>query len=525
MLFPFSVSVSTMKYRNYSAFNVASYLDQAASRSPSAVALCEDDQHQLTFAELDERVTALSEQFVNTLKLRPGDRVALFASNRISYIEVMLACWRANLVVVPINFQLHPEEVDYIVNDSGAKLCLAAGEALANLNDTAKKHGTRCVYASIDDPESWSEADSQHSDGGDSDLAWLFYTSGTTGKPKGVMISHENLRQMVLNYFTNIEQINGDDSIQHYGPLSHASGFYVLPHLMRGATNVVVKQLSPTIDTILMLAEQFGPVTFFMAPTSLQRLVADIPQPLDTNLIRTIATGGGTLHVPLARRIDHLLPGKLAQVYGQGESPMTISVMPADELRQAAQRGDDSQLRSVGRAFSGIEVSLRDEKGGFVEGGAVGEIVVRGPTVMKGYWQRPEATEKAIRDGWLYTGDIGSFDEQGYLTLLDRSKGVVISGGMNIYSREIEDLLMDHPAVHEVAIVGVPDPEWGEAVVACIALVPSGQACDEDLDALCLQHLARFKRPKRYVYFESLPKNNYGKILKRELREKAIVST
>lgn len=507
-----------------STYNVVRYLHHAASRWPTATALSEDKNYRITFAELSQRVDSLADLLLNSAQLLPGDRVALFASNRASYVEAMFACWCAGLVVVPINFQLHPEEVGYIVDDSGARLCLGSGDQLDVLRHLADQRQLQCQFCDIDLPETWSASVRDCDDEVNHDLAWLFYTSGTTGKPKGVMITHDNLRQVVLNYLADIEHISPGHSIQHYGPLSHASGFYVLPHLARGAANVVVRELEPSIETVMTLSECFGPATFFMAPTSLQRLLSTLDAPLRTHLIRTIATGGGTLHVPLAKKVNELIPGKLVQVYGQGESPMTITVMPATEMADAAQNNDEDRLRSVGRAFTGVEVSLRSEDGSAVEEGSAGEIVVRGPTLMQGYWKRPGASAETIRDGWLYTGDIGRIDAQGYVTILDRSKDVVISGGMNIYSREIEDLLMSHPAVNEVAIVGVPDDEWGEVVVACIALVPGASSCDQALDALCLKHLARFKRPKRYIYFEALPKNNYGKILKRELRESSVAA-
>jgi long-chain acyl-CoA synthetase len=233
--------------------------------------------------------------------------------------------------------------------------------------------------------------------------------------------------------------------------------------------------------------------------------------------LRTVVYGGGPMYVAdLLRALDVLGP-RLAQIYGQGESPMTITALAKRFVNDRAHPRHLARIGSVGLPQSGVEVTVRDEAGRDLPTGGVGEVCVRGAVVMAGYWQNPEATAKALRDGWLWTGDLGAFDEEGFLTLKDRSRDLIISGGSNIYPREVEEALLTHPGVAEVSVVGRPDAEWGESVVAFV--VARGAApLPAELDAHCLQSIARFKRPKEYRFVAELPKNNYGKVLKTELR-------
>ena len=210
---------------------------------------------------------------------------------------------------------------------------------------------------------------------------------------------------------------------------------------------------------------------------------------------------------------------KIAQIYGQGETPMTITGMTKQAVQQAYEKNDQAYLGSVGSAFSSVEVAVVDEHGNPLPAETPGEIVVRGPTVMQGYWQNPQATADTVRDGWLHTGDIGTFDVNGVLTLKDRSKDLIISGGTNIYPREVEEMLITHPAIKEACVVGVPDAEWGESVAAVVVTEAGSALSTEEIDQFCIEHLARFKRPKRYLVTSELPKNATGKVLKAKVKE------
>ena len=255
----------------------------------------------------------------------------------------------------------------------------------------------------------------------------------------------------------------------------------------------------------------------FAAPTMVKRLV-DHPVDADTAGLKTIVYGGGPMYVADCKAALRRFGFKLAQIYGQGESPMTITCLDKAQHADVAHPRYEQRLASVGHAFSGVEVRVADAEDRPLPAGEIGEILVRGDVVMAGYWNNPGASAETLRNGWLHTGDVGSMDADGFLTLKDRSKDVIISGGSNIYPREVEEVLLRHLAVSEVSVVGQADAEWGEIVIAFV--VPRGTAPDTaELDALCLDHIARFKRPKRYVMVEALPKNNTGKVLKTRLRE------
>jgi long-chain acyl-CoA synthetase len=259
-------------------------------------------------------------------------------------------------------------------------------------------------------------------------------------------------------------------------------------------------------------------LSLFAAPTMVRRLVGAAGN-ADVSGFRTIVYGGGPMYVADIIEAFRVLGPRLAQIYGQGETPMTISTLSRNEIAASDHRLWMERLGSVGRPFGFMEVAVRDQDDRPLAPGQEGEIVCCGPTVMTRYWNDPAATKDTLRGGWLHTGDVGVFDQHGYLTLKDRTKDLIISGGSNIYPREVEEVLQTHPDVHEVSVVGQADPEWGEVVVACVVRSPGSALAERTLDAYCLEHIARFKRPKRYVFIDSLPKNNYGKVLKRELRE------
>jgi long-chain acyl-CoA synthetase len=252
----------------------------------------------------------------------------------------------------------------------------------------------------------------------------------------------------------------------------------------------------------------------FAAPTMVKRLVESSAD-CDPANIRTIVWGGAPMYVEdTLKALDRFGP-RFAQIYGQGESPMTITTLTREEIADRDHPRWHARLASAGRPYACVEVKVADNDDRELPVGETGEILCRGDVVMPGYWQNPEATAKTMKGGWLHTGDVGAFDAEGYLTLKDRSKDMIISGGSNIYPREVEEVLLKHPRVREVSVIGRPDADWGEVVIAYVV----GEADPKELDSLCLAQIARFKRPKDYVFIDALPKNNYGKILKTELRE------
>lgn len=461
--------------------------------------------------------------------LASGDRVVVVARNHAAYIETLFACWWAGLVAVPVNAKLHPKELAYVLDNSGAR-CAFVDEAWRQVLAAALPVPglERCVELGVAEYErlvAHAPLAGPVTLAADAP-AWLFYTSGTTGRPKGVEISHGNLLAMVQCFLTDVAGIAPGDAILHPAPLSHGSGLYVIPHVARGAVNVIPESGGFDPDEIVDLLDAWDRCLFFAAPTMVKRLV-DAPALGRANLahLKCIVYGGGPMYVADCKAAFAAFGPRLAQIYGQGESPMTITAMDCALIADAMARGDDARVASVGCAQTGIDVRLAGPDGEALPAGEIGEVLVRGPTVMRGYWRNPDASASTLAGGWLHTGDLGVLAIDGFLTLKDRSKDLIISGGSNIYPREVEEALLKHPDVAEVAVIGRMHPEWGEEVVACV--VPRTGAADAAamgaleaaLDALCLAEIARFKRPKAYVFLDALPKNNTGKVLKTMLRD------
>jgi long-chain acyl-CoA synthetase len=335
------------------------------------------------------------------------------------------------------------------------------------------------------------------------------------------MLTHRNLMTMGLTYFVDVDAIDAGDAIVYGAPMSHGAGLYAIPHVMAGARHVVPASGGFDPAEMFELARTVGRLSMFAAPTIVKRLVDHAEATGDDSAgFKTIVYGGAPMYVADIQRALRVMGPRFVQIYGQGESPMVITSLPRRLLTDTAHPRHAERLASVGFAQTPVEVKVATAGGEPVLAGQVGEVLVRGDTVMAGYWRDPDATAAALRDGWLFTGDMGSLDEDGFLTLKDRSKDVLISGGSNIYPREVEEVLLLHPGVAEAAVIGAPDKEWGEIVVAFVVPRAGQQVAVEELDALCLEHIGRFKRPKRYEIVGALPKNNYGKVLKRDLRDR-----
>ncbi|ULE35382.1 acyl-CoA synthetase [Mycobacterium sp. IDR2000157661] len=483
--------------------NLFALLDQAARRFHDRGAVYLGERQLYTWGELRERALRLAASLGE-----PGTRIAIASENSPAVIEVMFAVWAAECVYVPINYKLHPREMVQILDDSGAARVFASptiAEALRPETSTpietigSDGYSARFTATPVTPPVTEPER-----------LAWLFYTSGTTGRSKGAMLSHRNLMAMTVAHLADFDDPDEDCSLVHGAPMSHGSGLYIPPYVLRAARQVVPESGAFDPDEFLDLCETHPGCSAFLAPTMVQRLV-QTDRACPRNL-RTIVYGGGPMYVDSLKKAMAAFGSVFVQLYGQGEAPMTITgLRRADHIDT-----DDTVLGSVGYARSGVDVAVLRADGTSAAVGEIGEIVCRGDVVMSGYWENPEATAATLQDGWLRTGDMGSFDARGYLTLRDRSKDVVISGGSNIYPREVEEVLLEHPGVVEAGVVGAPDEEWGEVVVAFIV----GEASAAELDDYLLDRIARFKRPKRYEFIDELPKNSYGKVLKRALRER-----
>jgi len=487
--------------------NLFALLDQTAARFGDRGALYLGERQRSTWAELRDRVLRLAGSIGRLGP--PGARIAVASENRPEIVELMFAIWAAERVFVPINCKLHPREMEQILDDAGVAQVFAwpkIARELAPLTAVPiETIGTDAYESLFDTTPSTPPVNTDPST-----LAWLFYTSGTTGRSKGAMLSHRNLMAMTVSHLADFDAPDENCSLIHGAPMSHGSGLYVPPYVLRGARQVVPASGTFEPDEFLDLCDHHPGCSAFLAPTMVQRLVqTGRPRPRD---LKTVVYGGGPMYVDSLKKAMAAFGPIFVQLYGQGEAPMTITgLRRADHLD-----ADDAILGSVGYARSGVDVAVLARDGSPAGVDQIGEIVCRGDVVMAGYWKNPDATASTLRDGWLHTGDMGSFDACGFLTLRDRSKDVVISGGSNIYPREVEEVLIGHPGVSEACVVGAPDQEWGEVVVAFIV----GSASADELDAYLLERIARFKRPKRYEFIDEIPKNSYGKVLKRELRER-----
>ena len=502
--------------------NIATLFVRAGRAHRERPALALGPAVLLGYGELVRQGAVIAGQLRGRLGLAPGDRVALVMRNLPEYVLLLLAGWYAGLTMVPVNAKLHPREFEYILGHSGARLGFVTPdlvdavaplqanlETLERLVEVGSAEFRRLLEG---DPAAMAEVAA-------ADVAWLFYTSGTTGRPKGAMLTHRNLLAMTLSYFADVDQVAPGDAVLHAAPMSHGSGCYILPHAAQAACQVVPASGGFDPAEILDLCAVHRGVTLFGAPTMVRRLAADPAAARSEHPgLKTIVYGGGPMYLADLDQAQVAFGHRLAQIYGQGESPMCITALDKRAHADTAHPRHRERLASVGSAQLAVEVRVADEDDRPLPAGAVGEVLVRGDSVMAGYWQDPEASARTLRGGWLHTGDLGVMDEDGFLSLRDRSKDLIISGGSNIYPREIEEVLLQHPGVAEVAVVGRPDPEWGELAVAFVVRAEGRGVAAPELDAHCLAQIARFKRPKDYRFVEALPKNNYGKVLKTELR-------
>ena len=506
--------------------NIAALLAKAALSYPDRPAITWGTETWSDYAGLHGAAGAIGGALKRDYGLAAGDRVAITMSNRPEFLETLFGIWYAGLVAVPINAKLHPAEFAYIFDNSGARMCFAGPELAPSIEklmaQTASLEG---VIAAGSDAYNklCNGAALPHESRAPEDPAWLFYTSGTTGRPKGATLSHRNLLVMTLSYYADMDFISPEDCVLHAAPLSHASGLYALPHVAKAANNVIPKSGGFEAEEILSLIPQFSGVTLFGAPTMIVRLMnSPAMAAADTKNLKLLYYGGAPMYVADVVQALEIFGSKLVQIYGQGEAPMTISYLPRHFYADTDHPRYGERIASTGIARTDVEFRVVDANDKQMPPGQAGEVIVRGDVVMTGYWQDPEATAAALRGGWLHTGDIGSIDEDGFLTLLDRSKDMIISGGTNIYPREIEEVLLRHAGVREISVVGRPHADWGEEVVAFVVRAEGPEVTAEALDTLCLEHIARFKRPKEYIFEASLPKNNYGKVMKRDLRDRLV---
>ncbi|MET9653762.1 fatty acyl-CoA synthetase [Streptomyces sp. NPDC006460] len=483
-------------------------LRATAQRTPERIALRYADR-TWTYAELDAAVSTGAAVLRERYGLAEGDRVATYGHNSDAYLLAFLACSRAGLVHVPVNHNLTGEDLAYIVRQSGSALVLAdpgiadrvpAGPAVRKLRDTGDS-----FLAALAEPRPY---DAERDAG---DCVQLLYTSGTTALPKGATMTH---RALVHEYASAIDalDLHEDDRPVHALPLYHSAQMHVflLPYLAVGAENILVDGPDPAVLFDLVEA---GRADSVFAPPTVWIGLSNHPDfaSRDLSALRKAYYGASIMPVPVLERLRGRLPGlRFYNCFGQSEIGPLATVLGPDE--------HEGRMDSCGRPVRFVEAKVVDEDGKDVPDGTPGEVVYRSPQLCEGYWDKPEETREAFRDGWFRSGDLAVRDAEGYFTVVDRVKDVINSGGVLVASRQVEDALYTHPGVAEVAVVGLPDERWIEAVTAVV--VPRDGVTEDELLAHAREKLAHFKAPKRIVFVDGLPRNASGKILKRELRDR-----
>jgi acyl-CoA synthetase (AMP-forming)/AMP-acid ligase II len=479
-----------------------------------------------TYGELYTRAARLAAG-LRGLGLREGDRVALLQANGPDLVESIFGAWVAGLTVVPINSRTHAREAAYIVANCEARAVIHGPEYERDLSAAfggsadlrlicLGREGEGVSYEELIETSAALAAPVERRP---EDTAWLFYTSGTTGRPKGAMLSHRNLRQMILSHLADVHSFSPGETVLHAAPLTHGSGLVLLACVARGARNVIYSGASfDGAEVLELIRREDATAVAFLAPTQIVVLNRAAGKDGRSLPLESVCYGGGPMFTEDLRQAIELFGPVFVQIYGQGEAPMTISVLAAsDHARFAAQ--SDPRLGSAGVPRTDVEIEVIDGEGRPLGAEETGEVAVRGDVVMLGYWDDPAATEQALSGGWLRTGDIGMVDRSGYLHLLDRSKDMIISGGNNIYPREVEEAILELPAVSAVAVIGLPDEFWGERVHALVVLNDGHSLLEEDVIAHCRANLSGYKKPKAVEFLPELPTNAYGKVLKRELRQ------
>lgn len=511
--------------------NVKCLVNRAGREYPDNTAVVYRDTRR-TFSELSTRINQLANGLLQ-MGITKGDRVGMLLKNCCEFIEVDFALSKTGMVRVPLNARLIGSNHEYMLNDSESNTLIFHEGFTETVQ--AIKPNLKTVDHFIRVEEGLSEenvldaidyegliegspSDEPSGEIHEEDLHTLFYTSGTTGDPKGVMLTQKSWASVAITLVMDYGPITEDDVLLNLQPLSHGAGFFVLPFFLKGSTNVLVPGFDPSV--IFQTIEQEKVTVLKLVPTMLYQLLeAPEKTQYDLSSLHSIIYGGSPIARSRLIEAVQFFGKKLVQLYGQAEAPMCISTL---SKRDHIIDGPDEAVRrlsSAGKPCTNVEVRIVDENRKDVPVGEVGEVIVRGLHLMKGYWNLPEATTEVLKDGWVYTGDLGYFDSKGYIFLVDRKKDMIISGGFNIYPKEIEDVISAHPKVKEVAVIGVPDDKWGEAVKAVIVPKKGIQVTEQEIIEHCREHMASLKKPKSVDIIEELPRNPYGKVLKTVLRE------
>jgi acyl-CoA synthetase (AMP-forming)/AMP-acid ligase II len=487
-----------------------------------------------TYGEFADRVFRLARVF-RERGLQPGDRAAILQYNCHIFLEAYFAAALADTILVPLNYRLAPPEIDFILRDSGSRLLIAHADFTAKVPASGNRPPALEAVIRVEPPTSAAGAVLNYESllastppldhfplgRGDDAVAQIYYTSGTTGRPKGVMLSHKNVGLHALGTIAELNLKDSDVWI-HAAPLFHlADAWATFALTWVGGTHVLVREFVPAV-VLEALARERVTITN-MIPTMLNLLIND-PEFSSYTFphLRAILSGGAPIAPEVVRKITLGFRCDYVQTYGMTEtSPyLTLSLLK-EHLKALPPEEQLVYKAKTGREFIAVALKVVRENGEEVapDNREVGEIIVKGDTVTRGYWQLPEETSRAIRDGWLHTGDLAVIDAEGYVNIVDRKKDMILSGGENIYSTEVENVLYQHPRILETAVFGVPDEKWGEAVHACVVLKAGAAVSEEEIIRFCKDHLAGYKAPKKITFLDQLPRTGSGKIYKKGLKD------
>ncbi|GAX88969.1 fatty acid--CoA ligase [Effusibacillus lacus] len=488
-----------------------------------------DGDAKFTYGEFGERVKRLAGK-LQEMGVEKGDRVGLLMFNSFRYLEIFYASFLLGAVVVPLNIRLAPPEISFILNDAGAKVLFFHREFIPVVSrlraelpaishyvlaeEVPAAEANAVFYEDlVSEPVSLREAALA-----DDDLAGIYYTGGTTGLPKGVMLSHKNLAVNAYQVAVAIGYRH-DDVYLHAAPMFHAAdGASTFAVTMVGGIHAHIRSFDPRL--VLETIQREHVTSVLLVPTMIN-MVVNHPDVNSYTLssLKKLMYGASPIPAEVLKKAIEVLGCEFFQAYGMTEASPCLTILRSEHHVVDGSQKDTRRLASCGQALFNVDLKIVDPEGREVPYGVVGEIIARGPNIMKGYWNRPEETAAALKDGWYWSGDMGAMDEDRFVYIIDRKKDMIITGGENVYSVEVENVIYQHPAVLEAAVIGVPDEKWGEAVKAVVVLKPGQTVSAEELIEFCGTRLANYKVPKSVDFVEALPKSGAGKILKRTLRD------